>query len=266
MDPLMEFENLDSRGFDENKENPEVTPERLQNIFAGKKSETGSEELGLSEISIEELTADDLSIEELAQQELAPMPVEDGPDELLARKFLDGSDQAFIELYAKYETPLLMYCRRIMFSDKIAEDAFQESWIRIFELRNRKIEVTCFKALLFRIARNLCLNIIRMERSHSETTAGIIIQMTPREESSHDTEQREIKTLLTRALAKLPFEQREAFVLHEYSGYPYHEIARIMGTTETNVKVRSYRARLRLRKLIGSWLGLGEDDDPTNVI
>ena len=81
--------------------------------------------------------------------------------------FLDGSEQAFLRLYAKYETPLLLYLRRMVDGEAMAEDLFQETWIRIFELRKRRTEVGCFKALLFRTAKNLCLNAIRSEQHRS---------------------------------------------------------------------------------------------------
>ena len=74
------------------------------------------------------------------------------------------------------------------------------------------------------------------------------------------------RAAMLKALAKLPFEQREAFVLHEYSGFAYAEIARMTETTEQNVKMRAYRARVRLRKFIQGWLSLAETDDPASFI
>ncbi len=194
-----------------------------------------------------------------------PTAKEDDQDQELMREFISGSDAAFVQLYAKYETPLLLYCRRMMFHDKLAEDAFQEMWIKIFQLRTRQVTVANFRALLFRSTRNLCLNMIRLERYRSAPSEPLT-RARAKEETSAGTEQAEIKVLITRALLKLPFDQREAFVMHEYSGYSYQEIAETMGTTEAAIKVRAFRARLRLRKLIASWLGLAEDDDPTNVI
>ena len=188
------------------------------------------------------------------------------PDAQATADFLAGSEQAFIQLYAKYEAPLLLYCKRMLSNERIAEDAFQELWIKVFELRQRKdIVVTCFRALLFRSARNLCLNMLRLETLRAGSS-DMLREMTATSETSASMHESEIKTLIKDALAKLPFDQREAFVLHEYSGYSYAEIATIMNTNEVNVKVRAYRARLRLKKLIQSWLGLGEHDDPSSVI
>jgi len=228
--------------------------------------ETPEEQLPEAEpISEEQLEEEQLEFKVLDE----PVEIEGrafhDPDRESAEAFLRGSDEAFIQLYAKYEAPLLMYCRRMMVTDRLAEDVFQEIWIRIFEFRAKKAEINHFKGLLFRTARNLCLNTLRLEKYRAGSSEPLKT-LASDIESHQDFEQKEIKALLKRALAKLPFEQREAFVMHEYSGYSYAEIAEIMKTTEVNVKVRAYRARTRLKKVITSWLGLAEDDDPSNVL
>src|SRR4051812_39016508 len=82
-------------------------------------------------------------------------------DEDLKIAFLAGSTEAFIRLYAKYEVALLLYCKRMLQDEQAAEDAFQEIWIRIFELRNRKdFTIGHFRGLLFQSARNMCYNMI----------------------------------------------------------------------------------------------------------
>ena len=46
---------------------------------------------------------------------------------------------------------------------RIAEDAFQEVWTMVFELRSKQKEVSRFQSLLFRTARNICVNSLRRE-------------------------------------------------------------------------------------------------------
>src|SRR5688572_25532867 len=78
--------------------------------------------------------------------------------------FLAGNERAFVTLYAKYETPLLVYLKRLVGVDALAEDLFQETWVRIFECRKRRSEIPLFKGFLFRVARNLGLNALRSEQ------------------------------------------------------------------------------------------------------
>ena len=71
-----------------------------------------------------------------------------------------------------------------------------------------------------------------------------------------DIESSDLRELLQSALAQLPFNQREAFILREYVGYNYEEIAEIMGTNSANVRARTSRARERLRTIVGAWMEL----------
>jgi RNA polymerase sigma-70 factor (ECF subfamily) len=194
------------------------------------------------------------------------------PDEALKQAFLAGSDEAFLELYAKYEHSLFYYCKRMMHNEAAAEDAFQEIWTRIFEQRGKKnSHIDHFRGLLFSSARNLCLNALRGEL-HEDSIEDRMgegeepMEFILTEPMTRAASGREIQALMVRALTKLPFDQRETFVLHEYSGFSFGEIAEMMSVPEANVKVRAHRARARLRKFIQGWLGLGEDDDPSNFI
>jgi RNA polymerase sigma-70 factor (ECF subfamily) len=194
------------------------------------------------------------------------------PDKAEVQAFLAGSDEAFLKLYAKYEHSLFYYCRRMLHNETAAEDAFQDIWTRIFELRGRKdAEIFHFRGLLFHSARNFCLSLLRTEQQEESIEDRAIEGEEPPEFTLAEPMTRvasghEIQSLMVRTLAKLPFDQRETFVLHEYSGFSFGEIAEMMSVPEANVKVRAHRARARLRKFIQGWLGLGEEDDPANFI
>jgi RNA polymerase sigma-70 factor (ECF subfamily) len=217
-----------------------------------------------------EIFEDQAEFSETAEADFAPLPEapqitgviseEDQLDLALVRDFISGRDDAFLSLYAKYEAPLLHYCRKMCPDQRVAEDAFQEIWTMIFELRAKRTEVGRFQSLLFRTARNICLNAMRREWVRTRGTVEITNTIASVSLDSQ-TEQEEIRTLISRALAKLPIEQREVFVLHEYSGFSYHDMGILLGRTESGIKTIAFRARVRLRKLIASWLGLGEEDD-----
>src|SRR5207253_781662 len=117
-------------------------------------------------------------------------------------------------------------------------------------------EIRRFSGLLFTVARNFCLNAIRNNRN----TANFSIEDMPEESEvflrTNDIESSDLRELLQSALTQLPFNQREAFILREYVGYNYDEIADIMGTNPANVRARTSRARERLRTIVGAWLEL----------
>ena len=68
----------------------------------------------------------------------------------------------------------------------------------------------------------------------------------------------ELSERLREALACLPAKQAEAFCLFHLDGWDYHEIARYLSSTVSNVGVLLHRARHRLRKLLAT-----QADQPT---
>jgi RNA polymerase sigma-70 factor (ECF subfamily) len=190
-----------------------------------------------------------------------PLTEADKRELALIRSFIAGDDKAFLTLYARYEAPLLLYCRKMCNDAKLAEDVFQETWIRIFELRKREVKVIRFRSLLFRTARNVSLNRLRKELVRSRNTSPVT-ESSAITEFESESEHEELRMLISTALGKLPIAEREVFILHEYSGFSFTEISSILGRSMTNVKTLAFRARTRLRKLVSSWLGLGEESDP----
>ena len=72
------------------------------------------------------------------------------------------------------------------------------------------------------------------------------------EEFSITSHYSDLKERLDWALQRIPEIQRSVILLRDYEGYNYEEIGEITGLNESQVKVYIYRARMALRKLIGS--------------
>lgn len=182
------------------------------------------------------------------------------PDTELFRRFLEGDDEAFRSLYDRYERPLYLYVCRLLTNEIESQDIFQDIWVRVYRLREDRPAITKFSGLLFTIARNLSLNAIRdrkqtvdvsLEEVRTEmemTSVGIA--------TGSEFDDADLREMLQKALEQLPVNQREAFILREYNGYSYQEIAELTGASMINVKTRAWRARERLRTVIGAWLDL----------
>ncbi len=189
-------------------------------------------------------------------------------DTEIFNRFLAGNDDAFRALYDAYERPLYLYVLRLVGSAADAEDLFQEIWTKMFRLRDNPTKgmgdsrtVKRFSGLLFTIARNLSINAIRDRKLLPDLT----LDESPAEfESlarSHMGDDSDMRDMIERALMQLPLAQREAFVLREYFGYSYQEVADIMGTPMVTAKTRAWRGRERLRKMISAWMDLQTNDE-----
>ena len=174
----------------------------------------------------------------------------------LFHNFLAGSDEAFKTLYDAFERSLYVYCVRILKNEAEAKDLFQEIWLRMYKMRGERIQVRRFSGLLFTVARNFCLNALRDNKSYTNISLDEMPDESEIIVRSKDIENADLRELLQRALAQLPFNQRESFILREYVGYNYDEIAEIMGTNAANARARAHRARERLRTIVTAWMDL----------
>ncbi len=180
-------------------------------------------------------------------------------------RFLGGDDEAFKSLYDLYERPLYLYILRLLNSEQDSQDVFQDVWIRMYRLRGEREAVTKFSGLLFTVARNLSMNALRSRKQMpdmlEDTSAEFDAML-----RTHPVEDADLRDLFERALAQLPVAQREAFILREYNGYAYQEIADITGDPMVTVKTRAFRARERLRKIIAAWMDLKTDERSSSTI
>ncbi len=174
----------------------------------------------------------------------------------LFHNFLEGDDAAFRTLYDAFERSLYIYCCRILKNESEAKDLFQDIWVRMYKMRGERIQVRRFSGLLFTVARNYCLNALRDNKGYAAISLDDISDETEIIVRTKDIENADLRELLQRALSQLPFNQRESFILREYVGYSYDEIAEIMGTNSANVRARAHRARERLRTVVGAWMEL----------
>jgi RNA polymerase sigma-70 factor (ECF subfamily) len=186
-------------------------------------------------------------------------------DRALFERYVAGDQTAFRSLYELYERSLILYCEYLMRTPQEAQDIFQETWLRVVRVGERGTRVENFRALLFTIARNNALT--RLGNLKQAIKQNVPLDLLGPENAALSRQGEpfpELEELVQRALARLPVVQREAFVLHAVFGYTFQEIAEMQGSTMTAAKTRAFRARGFLRKLIGNWLGLAEDDTLDN--
>ena len=169
------------------------------------------------------------------------------PEEILQATvdaFRDGDRQAFKALYDRFEQPIYRFCRHMMVDEAVARDAFQETFIRMYENR-QSLRTNNVQSWLFSIARRVCLNLIRSRRKNHEAF----------DETFHgDSMSIEgdifLKEHLEKAMGQLPVALREALILRDVEGYSYQQISEIAGIDLSLAKVRVYRARLHMRRML----------------
>lgn len=159
-----------------------------------------------------------------------------------------NSDSAFMEFYKRYATGLNAYCAKILNDRVIADDVFQDTFIKFYETVNPK-QYSNVSGYLIKIARNLCLNHKRNRKNK--------VDITEMEFLSYDLQNYEnvqLVEFVNTAVDLLDEEYKEALVLREYNGLEYDEIAKIMNISEINAKTRVCRAKKKVKDLLKPYL------------
>ena len=182
----------------------------------------------------------------------APPPPDDGA---LVAAFQDGDEFAFVTLYNRYKAPVFAFCAKMLLDRAAAEDALQETFIRVYEHRDRLARGSAFRSWLFTIARNHCLNVLRKAK-WTEPLPEYADPPAPNTQTPFEELLRsERVALVTAYLGQLSPEYREVLVLREYQNLSYDEIAAVTRSTVSAVKSRLFKARRRLAEHLEPWLG-----------
>lgn len=159
------------------------------------------------------------------------------------RRFCEGDVESFQVLYRHYAKNVLRFCVRMLTDYAAAQDALQETFIRVYEHRY-ECRGENFNAWVYTIARRVCYNSLRSKKAFDEFNEEFHCQQ---KQQFTDTS---VQLIIQKALDQMPFVLKEALVLREYEGYSYQEIADIIGSDLSLAKVRVHRARLLLRKIL----------------
>ena len=179
------------------------------------------------------------------------MPPDD-PD--LIEAFRQGDEFAFVALYDRYKGAVYAYSARMLLDRAAAEDVLQETFARAYEHRDRLLNSTSFKAWLFTIARNQCLNALRKRGREVPFAPNAPEPPAPGATPFGNLLKSEQADLVQRTLAALPPSYREVVVLREYQNLSYDEIAAVTRTTVSSVKSRLFKARRKIGAALRPWL------------
>lgn len=170
-------------------------------------------------------------------------------DEQLFELMSESKQEAFGEIYARYRGRIYAYILRMIGDRDRADDIFQETFTRIYRhCFGEKREISKASSYIFTTARNRCLNAIRDRKATTDVEDYHQIVFQPSYENA------ELAELVKRSLELLPDHYREAFVLREYDGLSYQEIAEITEQTLASVKIHIFRAKKKLREILMPYL------------
>lgn len=186
----------------------------------------------------------------------------DDEDAQLMVAYGRGDMRAFESLYARHRGALYRYLMRQARDGEIANDLFQEVWSRVIVNRVRYEPRAKFRTFLFTLAHNCFIDHCRRMKARP---AGMVVEdadaadLLPADaELRPDAalERDEASQRYRAALASLPAEQRDVYLLHEESELSLEEIARVTGVGAETAKSRLRYAVGKLKAAMAAAEGL----------
>ncbi len=167
-----------------------------------------------------------------------------------------NNQQVFKQLVDRYKNQIFNVCYGFVNDKYLADDLTQEVFTEVFlsiQYFNGKSKLSTW---LYRIAVNKSIDYLRKQNrkkrwgqlwpitSTTENNAGAMVNQNPQSELEND----ERRAILSKAINKLPDQQKTAFTLNKYEDLSYQEIAEVMDTTVPAVESLLHRAKQNLRQ------------------
>jgi len=161
-----------------------------------------------------------------------------------------GEPGAFRELYARYGSLLVAVLRKSLPQPDEALDLMQLTFLQVHRARHDYRLGARFRPWLFTIALNLKREHFRRLGRRPEEPLEKEGRPEPAADPPRPEETLDAARVRT-ALLQLPEGQRDVIALHWFAGLGFSEVARVVGASESAVKVRAHRGYERLRQILG---------------
>ena len=183
----------------------------------------------------------------LAREVRAKVPA-DATRSLLVHAARSGDVRAFAELVDTYYARCLRFALHMLSSRDDAEEAVQDTFIRVYRALPQYEEREAFEPWLFRILANRCRTAGGRARRHADLVEYGDV---PERPSVHaEDEAFAWREAIQSALATLPRDQREAFLMRHVEDLSYEDMSTATGARVSALKMRVKRACDALRNLL----------------
>ncbi len=174
-------------------------------------------------------------------------PVDEGTS--LLRRAKAGDAAAFEQIVRQYERQVFRVALRLLGSVEDAQDASQETLLRLHRHLGRMDELQSCGAWLYRVTGNVATDMLRRRR------AVVPLGEVPcRAESDGGVTLEERRDLVSRALLELPRKERAAIVLRDIEGLSTREVAEILESSEATVRSQISTGRVKLKRIVDEWM------------
>ncbi len=172
-----------------------------------------------------------------------------------------GEKKSYEEIYTEFFGVLYHLCLQYLHNEKIAEELVQDSFLKLWEIRETMNEQINIRSFLYTITKNNCLNHLRNQKislKHQENMKYLEMQFNYEalEKLGNYIQFEELRNKIDEAISKLPSEIIETFRLSRFEELSYKEIAEQQGISIKTVESRISKALRILRVELKDYLPL----------
>jgi RNA polymerase sigma factor (sigma-70 family) len=165
-------------------------------------------------------------------------------DARLVARVKKGDQQAFEQLYARYQPSVLSFARHLTGQLEDAEDAVQHAFLATYQRIAESEEALDVRPWLFAVARNRCLSLLRARGAQG--TATPVEKTISTDGLAAEVERRQELRDLVGDLGRLPEPQRAALLLSQLDALSHSQVATVLGVAPEKVKALVFQARSSL--------------------
>lgn len=173
-------------------------------------------------------------------------------DRELTLAFQRGEKGSYQAIYDRHSTRVHAVCRRMLLKPEDAQEAAQETFLRVYQALGRFNGRYQLGPWITRIATNICLDHLRARsrRPHDASLELLEAEADPTTEIDPETVtiRRSEGRAVRRVLRDLPPMHRAALILRDFEGLSYQEVADVLGISDAQVKALLHRARQRFKR------------------
>ena len=172
-----------------------------------------------------------------------------------------GEKKAYEEIYSEFFGVLYHLCLQYLHQEKVAEEIVQDTFLKLWEIRETLNEQINIRSFLYTITKNNCLNHLRNQKislKHQENMKYLEMQFNYEalEKLGNYIQFEELRNKIDDAISTLPEEVIETFRLSRFEEFSYKEIAEQQGISIKTVEARISKALRILRIELKDYLPL----------
>ncbi len=171
-------------------------------------------------------------------------------DGRLIKAVLSGDDEAFAELIRRHKRKIFSIVAKFARDDDELDDVSQEIFVKIYQGLNKYRGDAPFEHWMSKLAVNACYDLLRKRQRETDNVPLEAVEFSLSSPETQDGRSRDAWDILRNAMTGLCPEDKMVITLLNLEEKSVREISDLTGWSESKVKVRAFRARKELKKIL----------------